>query len=62
MTTAIDQLQAQIDQLLDENKDLHEQLAFEQSKEVCTAPHDDDVIDGCPWCKIEELTRQLAER
>ena len=34
---------------------LHEQVAALESKEVCNAPHDDSVIEGCPYCEIERL-------
>ena len=40
--------------------DLREQIAALESKEVCTQPHDDDVIEGCPYCKIEALQKQYA--
>ena len=38
-----------------ENGDLHEQIAALESKEVCTKPHDDHVIDGCPYCRLEDI-------
>ncbi len=38
-----------------ENNDLHEQIAALESKEVCTKPHDDHVIDGCPYCRLEDI-------
>lgn len=41
-----------------ENKELHEQVAVLQSKEVCTAPHDDSIIDGCPYCRLEALLKE----
>jgi hypothetical protein len=41
--------------LMASNKDLHEQVAFLESKEVCAKPHNDFTIDGCPFCKIEYL-------
>ena len=40
-----------------EVKDLHEQVAALESKEVCTEPHDDSVLDGCPYCRIEGLVQ-----
>lgn len=42
-----------------ENVDLHEQMAVLQSKEVCTKPHDDDVIEGCQYCRIERLSAEV---
>ena len=41
--------------LLAENSDLHEQIAALESKEVCTKPHDDHVIEGCPYCRLEDI-------
>jgi len=41
-----------------ENKELHEQVAALESKEVCTAPHDDltfELLEGCPYCRIEKI-------
>ena len=38
-----------------ENGDLHEQIAALESKEVCTKPHDDHVIEGCPYCRLEDI-------
>ena len=40
---------------------LREEVAALESKEVCTAPHDDSVIEGCPYCEIERLRRLLTE-
>jgi hypothetical protein len=40
---------------------LREQLAAAQSKEVCTVPHSDEVLEFCPYCKIERLQFELAE-
>ena len=42
--------------------DLREQVAALESKEVCTQPHDDIVIEGCPYCKIEEFQKDVAKR
>ena len=39
--------------LIAENRDLHEQVAALQSKEVCNAPHNDDLLEGCPYCRLE---------
>ena len=39
--------------------DLKEQVAALESKEVCNCPHDDDVIEGCPYCRIEELNASI---
>ena len=38
-----------------ENSDLHEQIAALESKEVCAKPHDDHVIEGCPYCRLEDI-------
>ena len=40
---------------------LKEQVAALESKEVCNAPHDDDVIEGCPYCRVETLTAEIEE-
>ena len=40
--------------------DLREQLAAAQSKEVCTVAHSDEVMEFCPYCKIERLQARLA--
>ena len=45
-----------------EVRGLKEQVAFLESKEVCTQPHDDDVIEGCPYCKIEEFQKDVTKR
>jgi hypothetical protein len=42
-------------------KDLMEQLSAAQSTEVCTVPHSDEVMEFCPYCKIEQLTRDLSD-
>jgi len=44
-----------IDKLEAEVKDLYEQVAFLESKEVCTLPHNDFIIDGCPYCRFERV-------
>ena len=36
------------------------QVAFLEAKEVCYKPHDDDVIEGCPYCEIERLRDRIA--
>lgn len=41
--------------------DLREQLAAVQSKEVCTVAHSDEVMEFCPYCKIERLRDDLSE-
>lgn len=41
-----------------ENKELHEQVAVLQSKEVCIEPHEDSIIDGCPYCRLEALLKR----
>ena len=51
-----------ISEFANENKDLHEQVAALESREVCTQPHDDEVIAGCPYCEIERLRKQLDVR
>ena len=48
-------LDAEVERLSAENSDLHEQIAALESKEVCTKPHDDHVIDGCPYCRLEDI-------
>lgn len=35
--------------------DLKEQVAELELKEVCAAPHNNSIIDGCPYCRLEEL-------
>jgi hypothetical protein len=50
------------DALIDELADTKEQLAAAQSKEVCTVAHDDEVMEFCPYCKIERLTAELAAK
>ena len=42
--------------------DLREQVAALESKEVCTQPHDDDALEGCPYCKIEEFRKDVTKR
>ncbi len=49
--------QDEIRRLTDENKTLHEEVAALESREVCTMPHADRVIVGCPVCRIEEMER-----
>ncbi|KKK53379.1 hypothetical protein LCGC14_3095370, partial [marine sediment metagenome] len=51
-----------IEKLTTENTDLHEQVAALESKEVCTQPHDDDALEGCPYCKIEEFRKDVTKR
>lgn len=46
--------------ILYENKILHEQIAALESKEVCNLPHDDGIIEGCVYCKLEAAREQLA--
>ncbi len=46
-----------IEKITTENTDLHEQVAALESKEVCTEPHDDSVLEGCPYCRIEALVQ-----
>lgn len=41
--------------------DLREQLAAAQSREVCTVAHSDEVMEFCPYCKIERLRGDLSE-
>jgi len=48
-----DEIVSQLTVLYCENKDLHEQVAALQSKEVCNLPHDDNVLEGCPYCRLE---------
>ena len=50
-----------IARLTAENKDLHEQVAALESKEVCNRPHDDNIIEGCPYCRIEDLVSKELE-
>jgi len=38
-----------------------ERAAAAESKEVCTVAHSDEVMEFCPYCKIERLTARLAE-
>jgi len=53
--------QKEIERLTAENKDLHAQVAALESKEVCNVAHDDSVIEGCPWCKIERSQAEAKE-
>ncbi|KKK69922.1 hypothetical protein LCGC14_2929230, partial [marine sediment metagenome] len=46
-----------IEKITTENTDLHEQVAALESKEVCTEPHNDSVLEGCPYCRIQELVQ-----
>jgi hypothetical protein len=39
--------------------DLRERLAAAESKEVCTVAHSDEVMEFCPYCKIEYLRARL---
>ena len=48
-----------INALMASNKDLHEQVAFLESREVCTMPHEDIEMYGCPYCHIEKIMDQL---
>ena len=50
------------DLMRNEVVNLKEQVAALESKEVCTQPHDDDVIEGCPYCKIEEFRKDVTKR
>lgn len=51
------------DRITDEKEvaDLREQLAAAQSREVCTVAHSDEVMEFCPYCKIERLRGDLSE-
>jgi hypothetical protein len=40
--------------------ELNARLSVAESKEVCTVPHSDEVLEFCPYCKIEKL-REAAE-
>ena len=51
----VDSLTASKAALFAENKALHEQVAALESKEVCAKPHDDHVIEGCPYCRLEDI-------
>lgn len=42
-----------------ENKTLHEQVAFLQSREVCTLPHED--VETCGYCQRERLRDALLK-
>lgn len=44
-----------------ENKILHEQIAALESKEVCNLPHDDTIIEGCVYCKLEAARIEILE-
>ena len=41
--------------------DLNEQVAALESKEVCNAPHEDSVIEGCPYCRLESEDYRVAQ-
>jgi hypothetical protein len=40
---------------------LRTELAAEQSKEVCTQPHSDEVMEFCAFCKIEAYEGAMTE-
>ncbi len=42
-------------------KDLMEQLAAAQSPEVCTVAHSAEVLEFCPYCKIERMRELLRQ-
>lgn len=48
--------------LAESNRALREQIAALESKEVCNCPHDDWVIEGCPYCRIEAYEREWRPR
>jgi len=48
----------EIETLRAENKDLHEQVAALESKEVCNVAHDDKALEGCPYCKLTERDKK----
>jgi hypothetical protein len=58
---AIAFLAAQTEKLTNECKELHERVAFAESKEVCTKPHSDEVLAFCPYCKIEALQKRVQD-
>lgn len=41
-------------------KDLMEQLAAAQSSEVCTVAHGTEVMEFCPYCKIEKMHAEVS--
>lgn len=45
-----------------ELKAAREQIAALESKEVCNCPHDDSVLEGCPYCRIEAYEREWRPR
>lgn len=54
------ELESKLDRETKRGHDLAEQVAALQSKEVCGAAHDDDLIADCPWCKLEAVERFLV--
>lgn len=56
----IKELRSKLDRETKRGHDLAEQVAALQSKEVCGAAHDDDLIADCPWCKLEAVERFLV--
>ena len=45
-----------------ELKAAREQIAALESKEVCNCPHDDSVLEGCPYCRIEAYKRLYEQK
>lgn len=38
-----------------------ERAAAAESKEVCAVPHDDEVLEFCPYCKLEAARRDISK-